>query len=155
MAMQQSWRTVADLLGPRPNVYLIGPDETVLTALGMLAEKNIGVLMVCEGGRMAGIVSERDYTRKVELLGKTASSTEVREIMTPEVVFVSPSDKVDHCLRLLRQHKVRHLPVVDNGRVVGVLSTRNVVEEVIREDEHLIQDLQLDRLRMTTDTGTY
>ena len=153
--MQQTWRTVRELLGNRREVYRIDPDETVLAALRLMAEKNVGALIACNGDRMAGIVTERDYARKVEYVGKTAADTKVREIMTPDVIYVSPSDKVDDCLKLMRKHRVRHLPVVENQRIVGVLSTRNVVEEVIREDEHLIQDLQLDRLRMTTDTGTY
>jgi CBS domain-containing protein len=153
--MKQTWRTVQELLGNRRDVYRIDPDQTILAALRLMAEKNVGALIVCTGDHMVGIVSERDYARKVECVGKTAAETKVREIMTPDVIYVSPSDKVDHCLRLMRKHRVRHLPVVENQRIVGVLSTRNVVEEVIREDEHLIQDLQLDRLRMTTDTGTY
>ena len=153
--MEQTWRTVWELLGNRRDVYRIDPDETMLAALRLMADKNVGALVVCNGDRMVGIVSERDYARKVEGLGKTAAGTKVREIMTPDVIYVSPSDKVDHCLRLMRKHRVRHLPVVENQRIVGVLSTRNVVEEVILEDEHLIHDLQLDRLRMTTDTGTY
>ena len=153
--MQQTWRTVHELLGNRREVYRIDPDETVLAALRLMAEKNVGALIACNGDRMAGIVTERDYARKVECVGKTAAGTKVREIMTPDVIYVSPSHKVDECLKLMRKHLVRHLPVVENQRIIGVLSTRNVVEEVIREDEHLIQDLQLDRLRMTTDTGTY
>jgi CBS domain-containing protein len=153
--MKQTWRTVRELLGARPEAYRIDPDATVLAALELLAEKNISALIVCAGDRMVGIVSERDYTRKVERLGKTASSTKVREIMTPDVVSVSPGHTVDQCLLLMRKHQVRHLPVMDNDRIVGVLSTRNVVEEVIKQDEHLIRDLELDRLRMTTDTGTY
>ena len=153
--MEQTWRTVWELLGNRRDVYRIDPDETMLAALRLMADKNVGALVVCNGDRMVGIVSERDYARKVECLGKTAAGTKVREIMTPDVIYVSPSDKVDHCLRLMRKHRVRHLPVVENQRIVGVRSTRNVVEEVILEDEHLIHDLQLDRLRMTTDTGTY
>ena len=153
--MEQTWRTVRELLGDRLHVYRIDPEETVLAMLRLMAEKNIGALLVCNGEQMAGIVSERDYARKVELLGKTAAETKVREIMIPDVVSVSLSHKVDECLRLMRKHRVRHLPVVEGGRVVGMLSTRNVVEEVIREDEHLIHDLEIERLQMTTNTGTY
>ena len=153
--MEKSWRTVRELLGERPEVYGIDADDSVLAALRLMAEKNVGALMVSSAGRTAGIVSERDYARKVELLGRTAAATKVREIMTADVIHVSPSDDAYACLLLMRKHRVRHLPVMEGGRVIGVLSTRNVVEDVIREEEQRINNLELERLRMTTNTGSY
>ena len=153
--MKQTWRAVRELIGDRPEVFGIDADESVLAALKVMAEKNVGALMVFSGGRPAGIVSERDYARKVEVFDKTAAGTKVREIMTSEVIYVSPADDAYACLVLMRKHRVRHLPVMEGGRVVGVLSTRNVVEEVIHEDEARIRDLEVERLRMTTNTGTY
>lgn len=153
--MKQTWRTVRELLGDRPQVYDIDADASVLAALKVMAEKNVGALMVSSGGRTAGIVSERDYARKIELLGKTAAGTKVREIMTADVIHVSPADDAYTCLLLMRKHRVRHLPVMDQGRLIGVLSTRNVVEDIIHEEELRIRDLELERLRMTTNTGSY
>src|SRR3954470_11043287 len=99
--MEQTWRSVRELLGDRHEVHRIDPDETVLAALHLMAEKNVGALIACNGDRMAGILSERAYARKVERLDKTAAGTKVREIMTPDVVYVSPSHKVDECLKLM------------------------------------------------------
>jgi CBS domain-containing protein len=104
---------------------------------------------------MVGIVSERDYARKVERLGRTASDAKVRDIMSADVLYVAPSHTVDHCMKLMRDNRVRHLPVIENNRIVGVLSLRDVLEEVITEEEHLIRDLEQERLVMTTNTGSY
>jgi CBS domain-containing protein len=153
--MDKPWKTVAELLGNRRDVFRIPPDASVLSALEKLAEKDVGALMVCSGDSLAGIISERDIARKVELLGRTVRDTKVQDIMSVDVRYVTLSHTVDQCAALMRRHRLRHLPVVQDGRIVGVLSNRDVVEEMIAEEEHLIHDLEAERLMMTTNTGTY
>jgi CBS domain-containing protein len=152
--MKQPSKRASELLGDRNSVFLIAPDATVLSALEVLAEKDVGALIVCDQGKLVGIVSERDYARKVERLGRTARDTRVREIMTADVLHVSPDDTVDQCRLVMKRNRIRHLPVIDKGRVVGVLSNRDVVEEVLIEEERLIRDLETERL-MATNTGVY
>ena len=107
-------------------VYSISPDATVFDALRLMAEKEIGALVVLEDEKMVGIVSERDYARKIILKGKSSKDTPVREIMTSEVVHTSPDKKVRKCLSLMTKHHCRHLPVLDKGRLVGMLSIEDV-----------------------------
>ena len=108
------------------DVYSISPDATVFDALKLMAEKEIGALVVIEDGKMVGILSERDYARKIILKGKSSKETPVREIMTSEVVYTAPDKKVRKCLSLMTKHHFRHLPVLDEGRVVGMLSIEDV-----------------------------
>jgi len=137
-------------------VISVAPGDTVLSALKLMQEKDIGAVVVIEGGKLQGILTERDYAREVELQGKTAKDVLVHQIMTERPVFyATPGDSVETCGALIGQHRVRHLPVCDNGRVIGVLSIRDVLEEIIKEEEHLIRDLENDRLVMTTETGAY
>jgi CBS domain-containing protein len=134
----------------------VTPGDTVLSALKLMQEKDIGAVVVLEGDKLQGILTERDYAREVELKGKTAQDTLVRQIMTERpVLYATPGDPVEKCRALMGQHRVRHLAVCDNGRVIGVLSIRDVLEEIIAEEEHTIRDLETDRLVMTTDTGAY
>jgi CBS domain-containing protein len=153
--MDKPSKTVAELIGNQPDVFRIAPEASVLSALEKLAEKEVGALIVCDGQKLVGIVTERDYARKVELLGRTARDTKVQDIMTVDVVLVSPAHTVDQCMALMKRNRVRHLPVVQDDRIIAMLSSRDVVEEMIAEEEHLIHDLEAERLRMTTDTGTY
>jgi CBS domain-containing protein len=153
--MDKPSKTVAELIGNQPDVFRIAPEASVLSALEKLAEKEVGALIVCDGQKLVGIVTERDYARKVELLGRTARDTKVQDIMTVDVVSVSPAHTVDQCMALMKRNRVRHLPVVQDDRIIAMLSSRDVVEEMIAEEEHLIHDLEAERLRMTTDTGTY
>jgi CBS domain-containing protein len=153
--MDKPSKTVAELIGNRPDVFRVAPEASVLSALEKLAEKEVGALIVCDGQKLVGIVTERDYARKVELLGRTARDTKVQDIMTVDVVSVSPAHTVDQCMALMKRNRVRHLPVVQDDRIIAMLSSRDVVEEMIAEEEHLIHDLEAERLRMTTDTGTY
>jgi CBS domain-containing protein len=137
-------------------VMSVTPGDTVLSALKLMQEKDIGAVVVLEGDKLQGILTERDYAREVELKGKTAQDTLVRQIMTERpVLYATPGDPVEKCRALMGQHRVRHLAVCDNGRVIGVLSIRDVLEEIIAEEEHTIRDLETDRLVMTTDTGAY
>ncbi len=138
------------------DVISVAPGDSVLSALKLMQEKDIGAVLVLEGGRLQGILTERDYAREVELKGKTARDTLVRQIMTERPVFyAAPGDSVEKCRALMGQHRVRHLAICDNGRVIGVLSIRDVLEDIIKEEERVIRDLETDRLVMTTDTGAY
>ena len=107
-------------------VYSVTPDTTVYDALKLMAEKEIGALVVVEDEKMVGIVSERDYARKIILKGKSSKGTAVREIMTSEVIHTSPDNKVRKCLSLLTKHHFRHLPVLEDGRLVGILSIEDI-----------------------------
>ena len=109
-----------------PEVYSISPDATVYDALRLMAEKEVGALVVLEDAKMVGIFSERDYARKIILKGKSSKETPVREIMTSEVIHTGPDEKVSKCLSLMTKHRFRHLPVLDEGRVVGMLSIEDV-----------------------------
>ena len=154
--MQRAWKTVAELLGGRRGVvHSIPAEATVHAALERLAEHDVGVLVVLEGGRPAGIFSERDLARKVELRGRTAKTTAVREVMTPEVLYVTPGHTLDRCLVLMKKERVRHLMVAEENRAVGVVSARDILLDAVAEDEKHIRDLEADRLVMTTYTGTY
>ena len=131
----------------RKNTGRIGvlPDDTVLKALEVMAASNIGAVLVLEGERLVGILSERDYAREVELKGRTAATTRVREIMTTELVTVSPDETVEECNLLMRRHRIRHLPVMENGKPVGMLSSRDVLMEVVVDEEKDIKDLETQR----------
>ena len=154
--MKRSWKTVAELIGPRRGVVLsITADATVYAALERLAEHDVGVLVVLDGDKPVGIFSERDLARKVELRGRAAKTTTVREVMTPEVLYVTPEHTLDRCLALMRKDRVRHLAVAEGGRVVGVVSARDILVDAVAADERHIRDLETDRLVMTTNTGTY
>ena len=118
---------VKDLLKLKGNeVYSVAPDATVYDALKIMAEKEVGALIVLEGDKMVGILSERDYARKVILSGKSSQETLVRDIMTPDVKYVGPDDKVTHCLSLMTKKHFRHLPVLEQDKVIGVLSVGDV-----------------------------
>jgi CBS domain-containing protein len=136
-------KTVAQLLKLKPTgVISIGPDAQVLDALKLLAEKDVGAVLVMDGPRLAGIVSERDYARKVALKGKSASDTPVSEIMTREVVCVKPTQTNEDCMALMTQKRARHLPVIDNGLVVGILSIGDLVKDAISEQQFIIEQLE-------------
>ncbi len=154
--MERVWKTVAELLGARRGTVLsITADATVLAALERLAEHDVGVLVVLEGGRPVGIFSERDLARKVELRGRTARDTAVREVMTPEVLYVKPEHTLDRCMVLMKKDRVRHLVVVEGDKVVGVVSARDILVDAASEAEKHIRGLEADRLVMTTNTGAY
>jgi len=124
-------------------VYSIGPDAPVVDAIRLMAEKGIGALVVLREGQLAGVVSERDYARKIVLQGRSSSSTRVDEIMTGNVVQVGLDDTVDHCMQLVTDRRLRHLPVVDaSGRVVGVVSIGDLVKAVIEAQQEELDQLQ-------------
>ena len=136
-------RTVRQLLeGKAPGVFAIGPEAPVLDAIRLMAEKRIGALLVMEAGALAGIVSERDYARKVVLQGRSSRETPVRDIMTADVVSVRLDDSVERCMGLVTDRRIRHLPVLEAGHVVGVVSIGDLVKAVIED-----QQLELDQLQ--------
>ncbi len=124
------------------DVWSVSPDESVFQAISLMADKGIGALVVIEGETLVGIISERDYARKVALKGKTSKDTPVRDIMTSPVVFVSPNQTVDECMRIVTAKRIRHLPVVQNEKVVGVVSIGDLVQRVISTQGEIIQYLQ-------------
>lgn len=136
-------KTVSQLLqGKGGSVLSVTADTSVFEALKLMAEKNVGALLVMNGDTLRGIMSERDYARKVILLGKSSHDIAVRDIMSDKVVSVTPKQTVDDCMGLMTGHRIRHLPVLDNGRVVGVLSIGDLVKAVIEEQQQTIQQLE-------------
>lgn len=135
--------TLQQLLDRKGNrVHAIGPDEPVLEAIRLMAENHIGALLVMEGGQLVGIVSERDYARKVVLKGRSSAATPVRDVMSAPVVGISPGSSVEDAMRVMTERRFRHLPVTDSGRVLGVVSIGDLVKSVIDDQRHLIEDLQ-------------
>lgn len=136
-------QTVRQLLGMKQvEVFFVAADAAVIEAIRLMADKSIGAVLVMEGERLVGIVSERDYARKVVLRDRSSSSTSVAEIMSHAVVTVSPADSVEHCMQLMTDGRFRHLPVVDNGRVQGVISIGDLVKAVIEAQQQDIDQLQ-------------
>ncbi|HEY8510188.1 MAG TPA: CBS domain-containing protein [Steroidobacteraceae bacterium] len=123
-------------------LYSIGPDDPVLEAIRMMAEHRIGALLVMREGELVGIISERDYARKVILRGRSSSETPVHQIMSSPVITVSPTHTLDQCMRIVTEKRIRHLPVVESGRVVGVISIGDLVKAVIEEQQRTIEQLE-------------
>jgi CBS domain-containing protein len=134
---------VADILKTKgSNVFSILPNCSVYEALQIMGEKNIGALMVIEDGQLKGIFSERDYARKIVLVNRNSRDTLISEIMTANVITVSPSDSIEHCMGLMSEKKIRHLPVADNGKVAGLISISDVVTAIIESQKETISHLQ-------------
>jgi len=123
-------------------IYTVGPDEPVLTAIQTMADRYIGALLVMRGDELVGIVSERDYARKIILKGRSSGGTPVRDIMTTSVITVAPEDTVETCMRVCTEKRVRHLPVVDAAKVVGVVSIGDLVKAMLSEQTEQIEQLQ-------------
>jgi CBS domain-containing protein len=123
-------------------VHAVRPDDTVLAALGVMAEHDIGAVLVLEDDQIVGILTERDYARKVALMGRASKDSPVRSIMTADVVCVPPSGTVEDCMGLMTERRVRHLPVVEHGRVIGLVSIGDLVKATIDEQEFTISQLK-------------
>jgi CBS domain-containing protein len=130
------------LSGKGSEVWSIDAEEPVLAAIQMMADKRVGALPVTRNGELVGVVSERDYARKVILLGRSSAETPVWQIMSSPVITVVPAEDVRKCMRLMTEKRIRHLPVVDGGRMVGVISIGDLVRAVIEEQEHTIEQLE-------------
>jgi CBS domain-containing protein len=133
---------IASLLSNKDRrIWSVSPDATVYDAIELMAEKAIGALLVISEGTLVGIISERDYARKVILHGRSSKDTPVREIMTSSLITVTPEHTVDECMRIVTQHRIRHLPVLDGDRLVGVISIGDLVNAIIAAQAHTIDQL--------------
>ena len=136
-------KNVADLLKSKPTrMVSVKPEDSVLDALKVMAREEIGAAIVMTGDRLAGIFSERDYARKVILKGRSSETTRVEEIMTANVVCVSPRARSRDCMALMTEKNIRHLPVVDEGRVIGMVSIRDIVSDIIADQDFTIEQLE-------------
>ncbi|MFS8931221.1 CBS domain-containing protein [Cupriavidus taiwanensis] len=152
--MKKATKTARQLLSAKHRELIsVSPDDSVLSALRLMADKEVSTVLVMQADSLAGILSQRDYARKVELSGRTAADTRVCDIMTTQVIYVTPDHTCEQCLALMHAKRIRHLPVIESRRVIGVLSNNDVLEELIQQDEHFIRDLEHDMLKLTIDTG--
>lgn len=136
-------KPVSELFRNRPNtLWSVRPDDTVYEAITLLAEKGVGALMVMDHGKLVGIVSERDYTRKVALQGRNSRETRVREIMTANVLVVTPETRTRQCMAIMSEKNIRHLPVLEGNTVVGMLSIRDLMNDIIADHEFTISQLE-------------
>lgn len=135
--------TVRHLLaGKGREIFAVEPEDPVLEAIQMMADRHVGALLVMRGQELLGIVSERDYARKVILLGRSSSETPVWQIMSSPVITVTPDTTVDECMRVVTHHRIRHLPVVQAGGVIGMISIGDLVKAVIEDQQHTIEQLE-------------
>jgi CBS domain-containing protein len=136
-------RPIQELLNKHGGtIWSLHPQESVYDALKTLSEKDVGALMVMDEGVLVGVFSERDYTRKIALAGKASRDTRVEEIMTSTVMTVSPKTTTDKCMALMSQKKIRHLPVVDGTTVLGMISIRDIMDDLLKDREETIHQLQ-------------
>ena len=134
--------TIRQILAGKPEIYSIDPDATVFDALRLLEQKNVGALLVMKGGILLGIFSERDYARRMILQGRASKETPVREVMTPNVFVITPDTTSGECMVNMTDRHIRHLPVVEGGRVVGVISIGDVVRSVIDDLRFTVRQLE-------------
>ena len=135
--------TINEILSQKgAQVWTVSPDATVFDAIQIMADKNVGALLVIEKEKLTGIISERDYTRKVALKGKTSKDLKVRDILSQNPVHVSPAHNVEDCMRLMTQNRVRHLPVLENDRIAGVVSIGDLVNWIISAQGSTIHQLE-------------
>ena len=136
-------KTVRDILKVKGyDVCSIEPGASVFDALKLMAEKEIGALVVLEGNKVVGLISERDYARKVVLQGRASPTTQVREIMTNRIAYVHPEQNVEECMALVTEKRIRHLPVMDGEKLVGIISIGDLVKSIISEQKFIIEQLE-------------
>jgi CBS domain-containing protein len=137
-------KTVTEILKQKGDqaIHALAPTALVFEALQLMAQKNIGALLVMENDRIVGMFSERDYARKVILLERSSKNTPVREIMTTEVIYVRPDQTSEECMALMTENRIRHLPVVDGGKLIGLLSIGDLVKDIISEQKFIIDQLE-------------
>ena len=137
-------KSAAQILGSKPDqaIHAIAPSASVYDAVKLMAEKNVGALLVKEGEKIAGIITERDYARKIILMGRGSKDTLVRDIMTAEVLYVRPDRTSDECMALMTDNRVRHLPVMDGGKLMGIISIGDLVKDIISEQRFIIDQLE-------------
>jgi signal-transduction protein with cAMP-binding, CBS, and nucleotidyltransferase domain len=149
-----AYRPLRRILGAEPwALWTVGPTDSVLAALRIMADKNIGFLVVLERGATVGVLSERDCVRRVVLANKSPETTPVADIMVRNVVTVDLAHAFADCLRLMHQHSIRHLPVVDKGKTVAVISIRDLLSEAVTHHAKIITELELERLTIFTSTA--
>ena len=137
-------KSVAHILKAKADqrVYSIAPTASVLDAVKLMAERNIGALVVMEGEKIVGIITERDYARKIVLMARSSKDTPVRDIMTPSAMYVSPVQTNEECMALMTETRVRHLLVVDGGKLIGLISIGDLVKDIISEQKFIIEQLE-------------
>jgi len=137
-------KSVAQVLKAKadPTIYTIAPTASVFEAVKQMAENNIGALVVMEGEKIVGIITERDYARKIVLMARSSEDTPVRDIMTASAMYVSPAHRSDECMALMTENRVRHLLVIDKGKLIGIVSIGDLVKATISEQKFIIQQLE-------------
>jgi CBS domain-containing protein len=137
-------KNVAQILQSKsdPTVHTVVPTASMFDAVKLMAEKNIGALLIMEGETIVGMVSERDYARKVVLMGRSSKETTVRDIMTCPVMYVDPQQSTEECMALMTAKRLRHLPVLDDGKLIGLISIGDLVKDIISEQNFTIEQLQ-------------
>ena len=137
-------KTAANVLKSKDlqSVHAVAPEASVFDAIKLMADKNIGALLVMEAGEVAGIITERDYARKVVLTSRSSKETPVREIMTSAVMYVRPDQTNEECMVLMTENRLRHLPVIDGGRLLGIISIGDLVKDIIAEQRFTIEQLE-------------
>jgi CBS domain-containing protein len=137
-------KTAADLLRSKPHqsVYTVAPAASVFEAIRLMADKNVGALLVMEGEQVVGIISERDYARKIDLMARSSKETLVREIMTAAVMYIRPDHTTEDCMVLMTENRLRHLPVMEGGKLIGLISIGDLVKDIISEQKFIIEQLE-------------
>jgi CBS domain-containing protein len=149
-----AYRSLKQILAAKPRaLWTVGPRDNVLTAMHLMAEKNIGFLVVIERGAIVGVLSERDCVRRLVLAGKSPEATSVADIMVRDVIKADLAHTFADCLRLMHTHHIRHLPVVENGTAIGVISIRDLLSEAVTHHAKVIGELERERMTMLTSTA--